>query len=108
IVSFGYSQGGFMSYRWGMEAAATLACAAVVAACDPMPGFGLDTMAARKIPVAIQIGTADWNINGARTTRSELEQNGNPLSYVEIQGAGHVPFPGTVPPPLNWCLAQVL
>ncbi|HEX7600484.1 MAG TPA: hypothetical protein VF316_02720, partial [Polyangiaceae bacterium] len=65
-------------------------------------------MAARKIPVAMQIGTLDWNIQGAQSTHTELQQNGNPLSYVEIQGAGHVPFPGPVSPPLDWCLGQKL
>ncbi len=108
IVVYGYSQGGYMSFRYGMDAAASLACSAVLAAADPMPGAGLVTNAARKIPVAIQIGDKDYGISGARTTKTELDGNGNPNSYVEIADAGHVPIPGHPAAPLDWCRGQAL
>ena len=108
IMVFGYSQGGYMSFRYGMDAAASLACTAVGAAANPLPGSNLVSSAARKIPVAIQIGTQDWNIGGAQSTHTELLQNGNPLLYNEIQGAGHVPFPGDPKVPLDWCRGQTL
>jgi polyhydroxybutyrate depolymerase len=108
VIIYGYSQGGYMSFRYGMEAAASLACAAVLAASDPMPGAGLVSGAARKIPVAIQIGDQDFGISGARQSKTELETNGNPLSYVEIPGAQHVPIPGDPEAPLDWCRPQTL
>jgi poly(3-hydroxybutyrate) depolymerase len=108
ILVFGYSQGGYMSFRWGMEAAAVLACTVVAAAANPLPGSPLVTSAARKIPVAMQIGTNDFGISNARSTQTELQQNGNPLLYNEIQGAGHVPFPGDPTVPLDWCRTQAL
>jgi predicted esterase len=108
VIIYGYSQGGYMSFRYGMDASASLACAAVLAASDPMPGAGLVSGAARKIPVAIQIGDQDFGISGARQTKTELETNGNPLSYVEIAGAGHVPIPGDPAKPLEWCRPQAL
>jgi dienelactone hydrolase len=108
VVVYGYSQGGYMSFRYGMDAAASLACSAVLAAADPMPGAGLVAGAARKIPVAIQIGDQDYGISGARQTKTELDGNGNPNSYVEIAGAGHVPIPGDPAAPLTWCRGQAL
>lgn len=108
IMLFGYSQGGFLSFRYGMDAAAALACTVVAAASDPLPGAGLVAGAARKIPVAMQIGTNDFGIANARSTQTELQQNGNPLLYNEIQGAGHVPFPGDPTVPLDWCRGQTL
>jgi poly(3-hydroxybutyrate) depolymerase len=108
ILLFGYSQGGYMSFRYGMDAAAALACTVVAAASDPLPGAGLVTGAARKIPVAMQIGTNDSGLANARSTQTELQQNGNPLLYNEIQGAGHVPFPGDPTVPLDWCRGQSL
>lgn len=108
VMVYGYSQGGYMSFRYGMEAAASLSCAAVLAAADPLPGSGLVSGAARKIPVAIQIGDQDFGISGARQTQTELQTNGNPLSYVEIAGAGHVPIPGDPAAPLDWCRPQAL
>ncbi len=108
VVVFGYSQGGFLSFRYGMEAASVLACTAVIAASDPLPGGPLVTQAARKIPVALQIGTNDPGLSGAQATRTELQQNGNPIQYNEIQGAGHVPFPGDPRVPLDYCRAQAL
>jgi polyhydroxybutyrate depolymerase len=108
VMVYGYSQGGYMSFRYGMEAAASLSCSAVLAAADPLPGFGLMTKAARKIPVALQIGDQDFAIQGARQTHTELTQNGNPVSYVEVPGAGHVPIPGNPLAPLDWCRGQTL
>jgi polyhydroxybutyrate depolymerase len=108
ILVYGYSQGGYLSFRYGMDASASLSCAAVIAACDPLPGAGLVSGAARKIPVSLQIGTNDFAIDGARQTKTELESNGNPLQYNEIQGAGHVPIPGDPKVPLDYCRGQAL
>jgi hypothetical protein len=56
----------------------------------------------------MQIGTNDSGLSNARSTQTELQQNGNPLLYNEIQGAGHVPFPGDPTVPLDWCRGQSL
>lgn len=109
IFPYGYSQGGYMSFRSAMESAAVLSCGAVLAAADPFGGSGgLLQKAARKIPVSLQIGTKDWAIDLARSTRDALQQSGFPVDYHEIQGAGHVPLPGDATVPLDYCLSQAL
>lgn len=108
VLVFGYSQGGYLSFRYGMEAARSLSCAAVLAAAAPTTDPMLVTGAARKIPVALQIGTLDSALTQARTTRMLLQMNGNPLSYNEIAGAGHVPIPGDLQVPLAFCLGHKL
>lgn len=108
VLVLGYSQGGYLSFRYGLDAADKLSCAAVLAAASPSTDPRLVTGAARKIAVALQIGTLDSAINQARTTRDLLMMNNNPLSYNEIAGAGHVPIPGDLQVPLSFCLLQRL
>lgn len=107
VFTFGYSQGGYLSFRYGMDAAAEMSCAAVIAAANPL-GPQLTAAAARKIPVALQIGTNDGAISQARATKADLEGKQFPLDYREIAGAGHVPFPGDPKLPLAFCLGQTL
>jgi poly(3-hydroxybutyrate) depolymerase len=107
IFPYGYSQGGYMSFRWAMESAANLSCGAVVAAANPL-GPQLVNGAARKIPISIQIGTNDFGISNAQSTKTLLETDGFPLDYHEIAGAGHVPLPGDPAVPLDYCLSQTL
>lgn len=66
------------------------------------------SQAARKIPVVLQIGTNDFAISGARSTSTQLNAAGFPVALNEIQGAGHVPFPGGPDGPLNFCLGRSL
>ncbi len=106
LVVYGYSQGGYLSFRYGMSDAVDLACAAVLAAAHPLPGTTLVEQAARKIPVVIQIGTADPAYTNAQQTVQELQTNGNVVQFNAISGAGHVPPPGDPKVPLDWCLAQ--
>ena len=110
ISVYGYSQGGFLSFRYGMDASTSLSCAAVLAAGDPFGGSRptLVTGAARKIPVSIQIGTADSLLPEAQSAKTELTSNGNPLDYHEISGAGHVPVPGDFTVPLDYCRSKHL
>ena len=107
IVVFGYSQGGYMAFRYGMDASASLACAGVIGAASPL-GPQLTAAAPRKIPVALQIGTNDSAITQARSTKDDLTQKSFPLDYHEIQGAGHVPVAGGVDVPLAYCLGKSL
>ena len=107
LIVFGYSQGGYMSFRYGMDTSATFACAGIIGAANPL-GPQLTAAAARKIPVALQIGTNDGAIGQARNTKADLEMKTFPLDYREIQGAGHVPVAGGVTAPLTYCLGQTL
>jgi polyhydroxybutyrate depolymerase len=108
IFVFGYSQGGYLAFRYGMDASASLSCAAVIAAANPRPGSGLVASAPRKVPVVLQIGTNDSAVSAARSTRTELQNAGFPVQLNEIAGAGHVPFPGDPNVPLGYCLGQAL
>ncbi|MGH7282551.1 MAG: dienelactone hydrolase family protein [Polyangiaceae bacterium] len=112
ISVYGYSQGGYMSFRYGMEAAASLSCAAVLAAGDPFGGSRptLVTGAARKIPVSLQVGSDDNTgaVDTASEAHTELVNNGNPVQYNVISGAGHVPVPGDFSVPLDYCRGQSL
>jgi len=105
---FGYSQGGYLSFRWGLEASARLSCATVAAAGNPLPGSTLISGTARKVAVALQVGALDGAAANARSSRDELLANGHPVKFAEIAGAGHVPFPGDPKVPLEWCLTQSL
>lgn len=107
VFTYGYSQGGYLSFRYAMEKAQEVSCGAVLAAANPL-GSQLVTGAGRKVPIALQIGTNDFAISQARATKMLLEQNGFPLDYREIQGAGHVPIPGDRAVPLDYCLGQSL
>ena len=107
LVVFGYSQGGYMSFRYGMDTSATLACMGLIGAANPL-GPQLTAAAVRKIPVALQIGTLDGAIGQARSTKADLDAKGFPLDYHEIAGAGHVPVAGGVTVPLTYCLGQSL
>ena len=107
VIVFGYSQGGYMSFRYGMDTSATLACAGLIGAANPL-GPQLTAAATRKIPVALQIGTADGAISQARSTKADLEAKTFPLDYHEVAGAGHVPVAGGVTVPLTYCLGQTL
>lgn len=110
VLVYGYSQGGFMSFRYAIAASDQLSCAAVLAAGDPYGGgrSGFVASAARKIPFSIQIGTADSLLSTAQAAKTELMANGNPLDYHEISGAGHVPVPGDFTVPLDYCRGQSL
>jgi predicted esterase len=108
IVVYGYSQGGYLAFRYGMSAASSVACAAVISAATPLPGTTLVESASRKIPVFLQIGADDGAIAVAEQTEMELQSNGNPVQLVAVPGAGHVPLPGNPKAPLDYCLATSL
>ena len=108
---FGYSQGGYFSFMLGMTEATSLSCTGVLAAASPYGGGANDSLitgAARKIPVAMQIGTLDYGYNAAQATQATLMSKGFPLQFNAIQGANHVPIPGDIGVPLAYCLGQSL
>ncbi len=105
LVVYGYSQGGYLSVRYGREASAKLSCAAVIAAGD---AGGVPTAFARKLPFSIQIGSMDSARNNAASLAQSLQNAGHPVDFHEIAGAGHSPFPGSPKVPLEDCLARSL
>ncbi len=108
---FGYSQGGYMSFCYGMSDAPVLSCAGVLSASSPYGGAAGDpliTGAARKIAVAMQIGTLDSAYSAAQATDATLQADGFPVQFNAVSGAGHVPIPGDISVPLSYCLGQSL
>lgn len=106
VFVFGYSQGGYLSFEYGMIAGASLSCAAVLAASSPFGGGSNDpliTNAPRKLGVVLQIGTNDGAYGAAQTTAATLQAKGFPVQLEAIQGAGHVPIPGDVATPWSYC-----
>ena len=108
---FGYSQGGYFAFLYGLSEAANLSCTAVLAASSPFGGGSNDSLitgASRKIPVVLQIGTLDSAYSAAMTTDTSLKAATFPVQFNAIAGAGHVPIPGDVSVPLAYCLGQSL
>lgn len=103
VVVFGYSQGGYFAWRYAKEASNDLSCAAVVAAADP---GGTPKAFARKLPFMVQIGSGDYAIQNARSSKDALIAAGHEVEYSEIAGAGHSPFPGSKEAPLTFCLGK--
>ncbi len=108
----GYSQGGYMSFLYGMSYASVLSCAGVLAASSPCYSVGsedpLIAGAARKIAVAMQKGTLDYAYDAAKATDATLQAQGFPVQFDAVSGAGHVPIPGDISVPLDYCLGQSL
>jgi poly(3-hydroxybutyrate) depolymerase len=100
ITVFGYSQGGFMSYRYCIDHSTTIASCVVAAAFSPLTGLS----ASRPLPMALRIGANDPQVDGARGSRDALQGAGHEVLYEEIAGAGHVPFPGDPAPLVTWLL----
>ena len=108
VVVYGYSQGGFASFRWALEASAKISCSAVISSANPFGGGGRISDMNRKVAFALQMGSNDAAAANARSTKTALEQAGHPVSFVEVAGAGHSPLPGDARAPLTFCLAQTL
>jgi poly(3-hydroxybutyrate) depolymerase len=111
VFVFGYSQGGYLSFEYGMVTSTALSCSAVLAASSPFGGGSGDPLiagAARKIPVILQIGTLDPAYSAAEATESTLKSDGFPTELNAIAGAGHVPIPGDVSVPWDYCRGETL
>jgi polyhydroxybutyrate depolymerase len=109
VFVFGYSQGGYLAFEYGMVAGMSLACSAVLAASSPFGGGSTDpliTGAARKLAVVLQIGTLDSAYGAAQTTETTLQAMSFPTELDAIAGAGHVPIPGNVAVPWAYCRGQ--
>lgn len=108
VVVYGYSQGGYASFRWALEAAPKISCSIVIGAANPFGGGGRIGEMTRKVAFALQIGSNDSAAANARSTKTALEGAGHPVSFVEVAGAGHSPLPGDPRAPLTYCLGQSL
>ena len=109
----GFSQGGGMTYRCGLERPETFAGVAALSAALPDPEqLRMRLPEARTQPIFIAPGIADAQVSmeSARVTRKFLETEGYSLEYHEYQ-MGHeipavvmrdlVPWIGKVLPPLS-------
>jgi poly(3-hydroxybutyrate) depolymerase len=111
VFVIGYSQGGYLSFEYGMIAGASLSCAAVLAASSPFGGGSGDPLintAARKLAVVLQIGTNDSAYAAAQATVAALQAKSFPTQLNAIQGAGHVPIPGDIATPWSYCRGMAL
>jgi poly(3-hydroxybutyrate) depolymerase len=111
VFVFGYSQGAYLAFEYGMITGNSLACTAVLAASSPFGGGSNDPLisgAARKLAVVLQIGTNDGAFAAAQMTEATLQANGFPTQLDAIQGAGHVPIPGDVSVPWSYCRGHAL
>lgn len=111
VFVIGYSQGGYLSFMYGMVQGDELSCAAVLAASSPFGGGSNDSLinnAVRKLAVVLQIGTNDGAFGAAQTTANTLQADGFPTQFNAIQGAGHVPIPGSLSAPWSYCRAASL
>lgn len=107
VVSYGYSQGGYLSFRFAIDRASVVSCGAVIAASSPL-GPSLLASAARKVPFSIQIGERDFGYASALDTKSALDAASFPVAFHAIANAGHVPLPGDGTVPLRECLDKSL
>jgi poly(3-hydroxybutyrate) depolymerase len=111
VFVFGYSQGGYLAFEYGMVTGASLSCTAVLAASSPFGGGAGDPLisgAQRKLAVVLQIGSQDGAIAETMTTEATLMSDGFPTELETIQGAGHVPIPGDVSVPWSYCRGMAL
>lgn len=105
IVVFGYGDGAFMAFRYGIEKSNDLACAAVLAGGNPLDAK-LIASAAKKIPFAIQIGKNDPAYANATQAKADLETAGFGVDFKDISNAGRTPPPGEPTAPLVSCLGK--
>lgn len=109
IYLLGYSQGGFLSYRVAMERPDLFAAAHVSGASCPLPGYGLEADASRKIPMDLLIGTNDSLLPNARESRATLIREGFEVRYAELAGVGHCcPLQNRATDVLAWFLDHTL
>jgi poly(3-hydroxybutyrate) depolymerase len=93
IHVLGYSQGGFMAYRYGLERSNDVGSVVVVSAGDPFNDDHLVTAALRPLPFRLRCGSEDAFLTLARDANTKLTENGHATSLDVVNGAGHVPFP---------------
>lgn len=91
IYLFGYSMGGYLTYDAAMFASTYFAGAGVYAAAIADEYYAIVDSAARKIPVAIYIGSRDqyYSLDQVRRTRDLLTSHGFPVHYLEFPGQDH-------------------
>lgn len=107
IYVFGYSQGGYMSFRVSIDESEIYAAGVVVAGASPL-GSALVSQATRKIPMALTIGSQDYGVANARECRDALIAAGHEVRWNEVAGAGHVPYCGDTGALLDWLLGRQL
>ena len=91
IYLFGYSMGGYLAYDGAMFASTYFAGAGIYAAAIADDYSAIVDSAARKIPIAIYIGSRDqyFSLEQVRRTRDLLTRHGFPVRYLELTGQDH-------------------
>lgn len=105
VVVYGYGDGAFMAFRYGIEKSNDLACAAVLAGGNPLDAK-LIASAKKKIPFAIQIGKNDPAYANATQAKTDLEAAGFSVEFKDVSNAGRTPPPGEPTAPLESCLGK--
>lgn len=105
IVVYGYGDGAFMSFRYGIEKSDEVSCAAVLAGGNPLDAKLIAT-ATKKIPFAIQIGKEDPAYANATQAKTDLEKAGFSVDFKDVSNAGRTPPPGDPAAPLDNCLGK--
>jgi len=94
IHVFGYSQGGFMAFRYALESSTTVGSAVIVSAGDPFRDNHLVDNAVRNLPFKLRVGAADdFAVPLTTSANAALLAGGHESSVTSVPGAGHVPFP---------------
>jgi len=78
-----------------------------ILAAGPICDHGVDFSVARDCPVLVLNGEQDKNLAVAKRGTPLLEKAGARVTSVVLPGAGHLPDPGTIGPPLAKWLATV-
>lgn len=91
VYLFGHSAGAIHGLMFALLESQYFAAAAVHAGALPAETYGYGDMAARKIPVAIWVGTNDafFPLAAVRATRDALVQRGFAVQLTEIRGHTH-------------------
>jgi poly(3-hydroxybutyrate) depolymerase len=91
VYLFGHSAGAVFSIQMACLESEYFAAAAVFAGAVDPKYFSIFDYAARKIPIAIWIGTRDefFPIDGVRATAKALEARGFPVTLTEIPDQNH-------------------
>jgi len=89
----GYSQGGFLAFRYAIDRADRVASAVVISAGDPLNDGARILGAVRDVPFRLRCGQNDPLLPVAQATTNNLVAAGSDAALTVVAGAGHSPLP---------------
>jgi len=90
----GYSQGGFLAFRYAIDRSDKVASAVVISAGDPLNDGGARIRdAVRDVPFRLRCGENDPLLPVAQSTTNNLVAFGSDAALTVVAGAGHAPLP---------------